>query len=53
MMLEDMALRRIFEYQGEGSKGKQVAIIFIVTKIIRLIRVVKSKGMRTEYRIRI
>jgi len=29
-MLEDMVLRRICEYQGGGSKGKRVEIIFVL-----------------------
>ena len=43
-------LRRIFEYQGGGSKGKWVETIFVRTKRIRLIRVVKSRRMSREYR---
>jgi hypothetical protein len=49
-MFEDMVLRGIFEYQGGESNGKGVEIIFVFTKRIRLIRVVKSRRMSTEYR---
>jgi hypothetical protein len=49
-LFEDTVLRRIFEYQGGGSKGKRMEIIFVLTKRIRLIRVVKARRMSTEYR---
>lgn len=40
----------IFDCQGGGgSKGKRVEIIFVLTKRIRLIRAVKSRGINTEY----